>query len=111
MPNICTLSARFKSHVPLFVNAAAVSVTLLDEPNQPASTTNYVTISGLNFESTNVTPSAYAVGAACLTTAWTSATTAQCRHGTNNIGSFQMPSSGELWIKVRTSLSQAHTGM
>ena len=75
------------------VCCAALTVTTYAAANQPLSSTNYVTISGLDFDGGNQkdhTPSSYVSSGSCQTTSWTSATTVSChmRSATTALSSF-----------------------
>ncbi len=71
-------------HTGTLVGAQTTSPTYLTPANTPFSSPQIVTISGLNFQTTDKTPSVLFTGAStqvCGTTSWSSATTVQCAPG------------------------------
>ena len=102
-----TLDESRSSHLGVisFLSCAAVYISASDQANQPLSTTNYVTISGLDFRTTDETPSAWwRNGGACETTAWTSNTLVLCKMAPTT----QDPEEPLLWLE--TNLAAGGTG-
>ena len=79
---------------------AVVSVTTYAAANQPLSSTNYVTISGLDFDTSDQTPSSYVSSGSCQTTSWTSTTTVSCKMGTATTALAETTRNRELWVQV-----------
>ena len=80
-------------------------LTAFSERNQPLTTTNYVTISGLGFTSEDLTPSAYVSSGSCQTTSWTSATTVWCKMGPETIALTETTRNRELWAQIAAATS------
>ena len=69
-------------HTGTLVGAQTSSPTYLTPANTPFSSPQIVTISGLNFQATDKTPSVlFGTNYVCGTTSWSSATTVQCAPG------------------------------
>ena len=80
------------------MRCAEVLITHLETINRASTSSSVLTVTGLNFDAQDHTPSAYAVVAACGSTSWTSSTSIECELGSNNRGG----GSTELWVQVNT---------